>query len=226
MYSPKRRFRLFRDPAFDGGRNAIAQSLTTSLSAYNSASDGQWVSITSAEYAALQANVSNTSLGMATTSLLALSSNGNFSTNAFISTNQPDANCPAIPANSYLYAVAYRYSLAGQTGLQLYRNSASNVYSNFTKVGSDLPTTISNYNYAVLKDTSLSPVANASLAAMYTNTAPAANMMYKHFGTAPTSVNARYVTTAGPITTSTNLTTTFAGLNFAIQTLSTTSKQW
>ena len=222
MYSPKRRFRLFRM----GPADAIAASLTTSLSAYTSAADGTWVSITSTEYSALQTNVASTSIGMTTASQLTLSSNANFSSLAFMGTNQPDSYCPAIPANSYLYAAVYRYGLAGQTGLQLYRNTASNVYSNFTKVGGDLPTTVNGYNYVVLKDTTSSPLVGASLAAIFTNTASASNMFYKHPATAPATVNARYAITSGPITTSTNLTSTSAGLNFAIQTLSTTSKQW
>lgn len=225
MYSPKRRLRLFRDPAFSTA-NAITTSLTTSLNAYNSASNGSWVSVTSNEYTALQTNVSNTSLGMTTTAQLALCSNGTFSSSAYLATNVTDVYAPAIPANSYVYAAAYRYALAGQTGLQLYRNTASNVYSNFTQVGGDLPTTVNGYNYVVLKDSNAAPVSNASLAAMYTNTANAVYFLYKHFGTVPTTVNARYVTTAGPVTTSTNLSNTFSGLTFAIQTLSTPSKPW
>ena len=227
MYSPKKRFRLFRDPAFTGGTNNIITSLTTSLDTYNAAANGSWVSITSNEYVALQANVSNTSIGMTTNSLLAVSSNGNFSATAFIATNVVDANCPAIPANSYVYAAVYRYAAAGQSGIQLYQNTASNVYSNFTRIGSNLPTTVAGYNYVVLKDAS-SLVVTPSIVSIYTNTASASNLSFKTPGTQPTTVSSRYanVNTNVPITTSTNLSTSFPGLNFAIQTLSTTSKQW
>lgn len=225
MYSPKRKLRLFRSPGWSSSDN-IAKSLTTSLSAYNSASNGTWVSITSNEYTALQTNVSNTTIGMTTTAQLALCSNGTYSSSAYIATNVVDAYAPAIPANSYVYAAVYRYALAGQTGIQFYRNTASNVYSNFTQVGGDLPTTINGYNYVVLKDTNATAVSSASLMSVYTNTANPVYFLYKHFGTVPTTVNARYLVTAGPITTSTNVSTIASGITFAIQTLSTTSKQW
>jgi len=218
--------KLFRDPAWSANDN-IAKSLTTSLSAYNAASNGTWVSITSTEYTALQTNVSNTSLGMTTASQLALSAAGTFSASAYMATNASNSSyCPPIPANSYLYAVVYRYALAGQTGLQLYRNTASNVYSNFTQVGGDLPTTVNGYNYAVLKDTNSTPVSTASLAAIYTNTANSVYLLYKHPATVPTTVNGYYLVTAGPITSSTNLSNIFISGNYMFQTLSTTSKQW
>jgi hypothetical protein len=45
------------------GADAIQAQLTTSLSAYNSASDGQWVNITQTEYVAICNNVSGINLG-------------------------------------------------------------------------------------------------------------------------------------------------------------------
>ena len=217
MYSGKRRFRLFRDQA-----NAITRSLTTSLNAYISASNGSWVSITSNEYTALQTNVSNTSLGMVSPTVLALASNGTFSAQAIMLTNQPNGtDSLAIPANSYLYAAVYRYGTAGQTGLQLYRNTASNVYSNFTQVGSDLPTTVNGYNYVVLKDPNATLVSNASLAAMWTNSADPRYLLYAIRGG-----NTVLWDKPVAVTSSTTLSTASPGYAIAIQTLSTTSKQW
>jgi len=224
MYSPKRRMRLFRDPAFTE-TDAIASALTTSLAAYRSANIGSWVSVTSDEYTAVQTTVSNTSIGMATTSLMAVSSNGNFVGNPFIATNVASADCPAIPAGSYVYAAAYRSTTAGRTGIQLYRNTTSNTYSNFTQLGSDLPTTVVGYNYVVLKQPA-SDVSTASLVALYTNTGNSRIFMFKPQATAPTNVNSRYLETAGPITTSTNIAPSPSGFSFALQTLSTTVKQW
>jgi len=226
MYSPKRRLRLFRNPAFTQ-TDAIANALTTSLSAYNSANIGSWVSVTSTEYDTVQTTVSNTSIGMATTSLMAASSNGNLLGNSkYISTNVASADCPAIPAGSYVYAAAYRSTLSGQTGIQLYQNTTSNTYSNFTQLGTNLPTSVVGYNYVVLKQ-STSNVSTASLVALYTNTAADARFfMYKPPVTVPTSVNARYFETTGPITTSTNIAQTGVGYSVALQTLSTTVKQW
>jgi hypothetical protein len=223
MYSPKRRFRLFR---VFGETDKIALSLTTSLAAYTSAANGTWVRITSTEYAALQTNVTNTSLGATTAAQLNLTAQAGFTASKFIVTNQADANCPAIPANSYVYAACYRYATAGHTGMQLYRNTASNVYSNFTQIGGDLPTTVSGFNYAVLKDTTSTPVATAGLAAIFPNTISPQSMIFKGDLTAPTTVNTRYLVTPGPITTSTTISTQFTKINFMFQTLSTTSKQW
>jgi len=220
MYSPKRRFRLFR------GVDQIAASLTTSLSAYTSAANGTWVSITATEYAALQTNVANTSLGATTAAQLALTAQAGFTFSKFIVTNQADANCPAIPANSYVYAACYRYATAGHTGMQLYRNTASTVYSNFTQIGGDLPTTVVGYNYAVLKDTTSTPVETAGLAALFANTSSPQSLIFKGDTTAPTTVNTRYLVTNGPITTSTAINTQFTKINFMFQTLSTTAKQW
>jgi len=225
MYSPKRRLRLFRHPAFSDV-DQISASLTTSLSAYTSAANGTWVSVTSNEYATLQTNVANTSLGATTAAQLALASQAGFTMSKFITTNTADANCPAIPANSYVYAACYRYATAGHTGMQLYRNTASNVYSNFTQIGGDLPTTVAGYNYAVLKDTTSTPVANAGLAALFPNTSSPQSLYFKQQVTPPTTVSARYLITTGPITTSTNIATQFNQINFMFQTLSTTSKQW
>lgn len=225
MYSLKRRLRLFRDPAFTGG-DAIAESLTTSLSAYTAAANGTWVAITSTEYAALQTNVSNTSLGATTASQLGLTGQAGFTFSKFIVTNIASTNCPAIPANSYLYAVCYRYANAGDTGMQLYRNTASNVYSNFTQVGSNLPATVNGYNYAVLKDTTSTPVVSASLAALFANTTRPQSLVFKTDTTPPSTVSTRYLVTNGPITTSTSIGTTFNQINFMYQTLSTTVKQW
>lgn len=221
MYSPKRRFRLFRQ-----GTDQIAASLTTSLSAYRSAANGTWVNITSTEYAALQTNVANTSLGATTAAQLNLTPQAGWTFSKFIATNEADANCPAIPANSYVYAACYRYATAGHTGMQLYRNTASNVYSNFTQIGGDLPTTVTGFNYAVLKDTTSTPVATAGLAAIFANTVSPQSLIFKGDLTVPTTVNTRYLITNGPITTSTNVNTQFTKVNFMFQTLSTTVKQW
>lgn len=208
----------------------ILASLSRNRQAYIDASDGSWIAITFFEFTALSSNITGTFKGMATDSIMGAANVANFpgtGTSAIIATNQSNSNCPPIPANSYVYAVGYRYAMSGQTGIQVFQNTTTG-FSNFTQLGGNLPTTAGTTNCAVFKNKAAfrNPIAAETLLALYTNTAPAYMMMYKPAATPPTTTTGKYLLAPGTITTSTDLATTFTSGAFAIQTLSTTVKQW
>jgi hypothetical protein len=221
MYSPKRRFRLFRDPAFTGGGDKIAEALTTSLSSYTSASDGSWVKITSAEYTTLQTKVSGTSLaGTTAVTYSAIGTSTNFTTGSLIFTNIVGAATPAIPANSYVYAIAFYFN-GNNSQISVYANDSVSSYTNFSKIGGTLPTTTAGDNYYVLKGSSSVTAATNGNLAMWSND------NVKHgFKQSISASGARYTTTATP-TTSTTLSSQFLNsAAFSLQGLTTTTKQW
>jgi hypothetical protein len=221
MYSPKRRFRLFRDPAWAGGGDAIAESLTTSLSAYNSASDGSWIKITSDEYTELQSNVGSTSVAGATASTMtAIGTSTNFTVGSLIFTNVVSAATPAIPANSYVYAVSFYFNGTNST-VSVYANDSTSSYTNFTKVGATLPTTTAGLNYYVLKGSSTTTASSDGNLAMWHNT----NVSHG-FRQSIGAAGVRHTSTATPSSSST-LSSTFGNASaFSLQALTTTSKQW
>lgn len=149
MYSPKRRFRLFRT---FGPTDAITPSLTTSLSAYTAAATGSWVKITSTEYAALKTNVGGLSVAGATDeTITAIGTNTNFTTGSLMFTNIISSTTPKIPANSYVFAVSL-YTGAAISTVKVYANNSTSSYTNFTQIGGTLPATSSGaLSYYVLK---------------------------------------------------------------------------
>ncbi len=230
MYSPKRRFRLFRlfTPA-----DPIAASLTTSLTAYNSASTGSWVSITSTEYTALQSNVPSTSVCVSSTDMLTASVNSNLVTGPVMATNSSNTTySPPIPISNYIYAAVFRYASAGATTVQLYNNTTIANSSNFTAVGNAFPSTTNGYNYAILKGGSSKTGATESYAAIYSDrTVGSLNWIhYKNVGSAPviSGANIRYSAPGAPltVTTSTNLVSVLSNSVIGLQVLTTSSNIW
>ena len=221
MYSPKRRFRLFRDAAFTGGGDKIADSLTTSLSSYNSASDGSWVKITSAEYTTLQTNVSDTSLaGTTAATYSAIGTSTNFTAGSLIFTNIVGSATPAIPANSYVYAVAFYFN-GTNSSISVYANDSTTSYTNFSKVGGTLPTTSAGDNYYVLKGSSSVTATTSGNLALWSN-----DNVRHGFKQSISASGVRHTTTASP-STSTTLSSQFLNsAAFSLQALTTTSKQW
>lgn len=218
MYSAKRRFRLVRN---SGIVNKIQDSLTTSLTAYTAATDGTWVKITSGEYTALQTNVSSTTLAGATAATMtAIGTSTNFTTGSLLFTNIVSAATPAIPANSYVYAVSFYYNGVNST-VSVYANDSTSSYTNFTKVGGTLPATTAGLNYYVLKG-ALTPTASST-----GNIAMWHNNNINHGVKANIGASGmRYVTTSTPSSSST-LSSSFANAAaFSLQALTTTSKQW
>lgn len=220
MYSPKRRFRLFRSPAFVGGDN-LAKSLTTSLTSYTNATDGSWVKITASEYTSLQTNVGSTTPAGATSSTItAIGTSTNFTTGSLLFTNVVSSATPAIPANSYVYAVSFYYNGINST-VSVYANDSTSSYTNFTKVGETLPATTAGLNYYVLKGALVPTASSTGNLAMWHN-----NNVNHGFKQSVGASGTRYTTTSTPSSSST-LSSTFANASaFSLQALTTTSKQW
>jgi hypothetical protein len=218
MYSPKRRFRLFR---VFGPTDRITPSLTTSLTAYTNAASGSWVKITSGEYTALQTNVSSTTLAGATAATItAIGTTTNFTTGSLLFTNIVSSATPAIPANSYVYAVSFYYNGTNST-VSVYANNSTSSYTNFTKVGGTLPTTTAGLNYYVLKGASTPTASSDGNLAMWHDD-NVNHGIKQSIGAA----GLRYVTTGTPSSSST-LSSSFGNASaFALQALTTTSKQW
>ena len=209
----------------------IEMSLNANRLAYINASDGTWVTINGLEYNALKSNVSGTTIGMASDTVMSASTSRNFSgtgtSTAFMVTNQSNSNCPPIPANSFVYAVTYKYDRISNTGLRVYQNTTTGT-SNFTQIAGNLPMTAGGTNqFAVLKNRLAfrNPTAAETLVSLYLP-AFGSNLFFKAAATAPTTTTGKFLISPGTITTATNLSNTFTNGAFAIQTLSTTTKQW
>lgn len=149
----------------------IALSLTTSLAAYNSATSGSWIRITSTEYNNLTTNISSTTIIGAKSNVLATATV--YSTQPsfpVIASPLQSANQSAIPANSYLYAIAFRWTdSTGTSGMQVYANTNSALNTGYTKVGSSLPATgTAGIQYYVRKGASTPNSATAGRLALFT----------------------------------------------------------
>jgi hypothetical protein len=207
-----------------GPADRIADFLTTSLSAYTSATKGSWVRITSNEYTSLSSNISNTSIAGANSNVItAIGTDDKFWNGPLMFTNIVSSNTPAIPANSYLYAVQFRYNTAN-SNVQVYANDSTTSYTNFSQVGSDLPVTTSGYNYYVLKGASNTTASTDGNFAMWQ-----ANNFYQAWLLNVGGAGVRYKgTLTGPAPgPSLIISSNFASSSaFAMQALTTTSKQW
>lgn len=221
MYSPKRRFRLFRT---FGPFDRITPSLTTSLTAYNNAANGVWVKITASEYSALKTNVSGINVAGATdATIAAIANNTNFTTGSLMFTNIVSSSTPAIPANSYMFAVSL-YTGANISTVKVYANNSTSSYTNFTQVGGTLPTTsAAALSYYVLKGASTPTSTSDGNFAMHST-----DNINHGFKQSVGAAGVRYLSLGTP-STSTTLSSSFGtgtAAAFAIQALTTTSKQW
>lgn len=210
-------------PAAVGGGDQIAASLTTSLAAYNAASAGSWVKITSTEYTNLQTNVTGTSAAGLTTAALNGISNTNFTSGALSFCNIKGGTAPSITANQYVYAFAMYMGGGTLSDIRVYANNSISTYSGFTQLGGVLPTTTANSrNYYVLKGVSSVSAATEGLLAASTG-----NVLLFGFSTTAGAVGVRYTSTV-PLLSGTVLSSSYVlGTSaFAIQCLTTGTKQW
>ncbi|NBO61026.1 MAG: hypothetical protein EBU82_08655 [Flavobacteriia bacterium] len=205
----------------------IVASLSTSLAAYTAAATGDWVEITSSEYSLLQTNVTNTSICGASTSILTTATSGGYSSSPIISANVIDeTNVFSLPANTYLYAVAFAYDTDAKANIRIYTNPSKTARTGYVQQGNPLPaTTVSSVSvqYYVNKGVSSVSVATAGNMAIFdpnTNT----GLCTKIF----TNIGIYYVQTgAGVIpNSSTNLNGTNNASTVGFQGLATTTKQW
>ncbi len=206
----------------------IAQSLTTSLSAYNSATTGSWIKITAAEYANLQVNVASTSIAGITTAKIPSCTFPSLTSGTAAACSVVSAVTPSIPANTYVYAVLVKPG-ASITGFRIYTNTNTSLYTGFTQLGGNLPTSSStgtDLNYYVLKNNTTTVGSADSILGFYH---PSIINMYLGIGSGFGAAGVKYNTsTGGTITTSTNfgLSTYSNNSGFCIQALATTTVQW
>jgi hypothetical protein len=225
MYSPKRRLKLFRDPAWTGGgEDKIAQSLTANLATYTAAADGDWVKITSGEYAAVRTNVTGINVAGATdATLAAIGINTNFTSGSLMFTNIVSSASPMIPANSYVFAVSL-YTGANLSSVKVYANDSTSSYTNFVQIGGTLPlTTSGTLSYYVLKGAETPTAVTDGNFAMH-STSNIVHGFKQNVGAA----GIRYTSTGTP-TPSSALNSSFGtgtAAAFSLQALTTTSKQW
>lgn len=217
MYSRKRLVGVTRRSQID----AIAQSLTTSASAYTSASAGSWVKITSAEYTALQTNVSNMTIaGTTAATYTSIGTSVGVASGGLAVTNVVGSGTPAIPANSYVFAVSIYYA-GTNSSVRFFANNSISSYTNFSQIGGVLPTTTSGDNYYVLKGASSVTASSAGNLLVWVD--QAINLGGKPF----VANDIRFLNTATPPTTGSSISNPAGNNNaVAIQALTTTSKQW
>ncbi len=209
----------------------IVDSLTTSLTTYNAASNGQWVKITQTEYDTMSSNVTGTTKASANDSVFNLATSGTFfsSGSNIIGLNATGANCPAIPASNYMYGLKIRTANAVSNVKVFTNNNTVTQPSSFTQVGSILPTTTASsaVNYYVLKGVNSINATTAGTVALHIDGSP--NMLgwgqnaggygvrYLYFPISGCNVNINTIVNANL-----NLGTT----SLAIQCLTTATKQW
>ncbi len=209
----------------------IVDSLTTNLATYNSASNGQWVKITQTEYNTMSSNVTGTTKASANDSVFNLATSGTFFSagSNVIGLNATGANCPAIPANNYMYGLKIRTANTVNNIKVFTNNNTVTQPSSFSQIGSILPATTASsaINYYVLKGVSSVNATTAGTVALHIDGSP--NML--GWGQNAGGYGVRYlyfpgtgcnVTTSTIVSANLNLGTT----SLAIQCLTTGTKQW
>jgi hypothetical protein len=157
----------------------LTNSLSTSITAYNNAANGDWVTITAAEYATLQTTVLSTQLAGASASLLNAATSVPWTNSIILGGNKilstASGNSTAIPANAYVYAFAVQYwGLYSNPNMLVYTNTNSSSNTGFNQLGGTLPATFANstaqsyINYYILKNPSARNGSTAGNLAVYT----------------------------------------------------------
>jgi hypothetical protein len=153
-----------------------------------------------------------------------------FVTNNFNATNQP-----AIPANSYVYAIAIQYwGLASNSNITVYTNTNTSLYTGFNQLGGTLPATYSTglaqsyINYYVLKSPSTTNGPSNGLLAVYTGNPtvggqPSGTYLPYYQATTNTGVHYKNGSVATPSDTLLGASNV---INVGIQALTTTVLQW
>ena len=202
-----------------GKQDAIFNNLTTSITAYNNAINGDWIAITKAEYDSLANNVKNISTGGLDANKFTDSSEGRFSTqDIFVALTGTDV--ALVPENSYVFAFKYvrNSNFTSDSAQVKISSTASN--TGFSNIGSVLPSasgTTSSTHYFVLKGSDTQTAANSS---SYIGFYTEANTLGYRSITSTLSTNYSF----GDKTVS--ATSNNASGECLYQTLSTTEKQW
>lgn len=207
-----------------GSGDKILDSLTTSAAAYTAASAGTWIKITAAEWTTVQTNVTGTNkAGTSDATFTTIGNSTNFSVGALAGYNQTGALTPAIPANNYLYGFRI-YINEVRSDLRVYANNSSDTSVNgFEQRGGILPTSTTGTNYYVLKGVS-SVINSGAATSLLFFSGEVLNVGFK------SSIGAggiKYNFSSTPPNASTNINSNFGSASaFAIQGLSTATKQW
>ncbi|WP_417786496.1 hypothetical protein [Tenacibaculum sp.] len=144
--------------------DSIAALLSTSLTSYNAAANGEWVIITEIEYDNLASNLSSITRAGATESEYsnAVSSAIN-NLNGAITVSNSTTNL--IPANGYLIAFKYKvWNTTNASGVKVKLSNSTNS-SGFSDIGSSLPTHSGNFEdvFFVLKGNNTPVTSNSYL---------------------------------------------------------------
>ena len=221
--------------------DAIVNSLTTSLTAYNDAANGDWVKITSTEYSNLQTNVSGTTkVGISDSYLSSATYSGLTVTDqSAMVANTSTANTPAIPANNYLYAFAVKYGNnipVPATDLRIFTNTSISSFTGFNQLGSVLPppdTGLSGFsiNYYVIKGNNTANGSTTGLLSLFTGATTKSAVYLGFYQNFSVNNSMRYLlftpATSGNPNSSSVLSGSIPNYGaFCIQGLATETKQW
>ncbi len=198
----------------DIAEDAILANLTTSQTAYENASDGDWIIITEAEYDALASNLN--SISRVGSPEDKINQNDNFFGAEATVANRSGGL--TMPSGSYLFAFKYRaQSNTSMSGCKV-KQSSTDVNSGYADLGSVLPTTSSaGFHYFVLKGSNSPTTSTGYLAVYHTQSLIAIGD--------PSYSFSRYQVFMGGSDGNT-LTNESASFHIAMQGLSTTEKQW
>jgi hypothetical protein len=222
--------------------DAIIGSLTTSLSSYNAAGIDDWVNITSTEWSSLQTNITGTVKAGIVDTYLSTGTASGFTGggNSALIANGVTVNTPAILANRYIYGFALRWprQFSG-TDIRVFANTNTGSNTGFNQVGNVLPaTTVSGTGFAthyyVRKGVSTTNGGTNGLLSVFTGTTPADSGNYIGFylgaGFNP-NAPMKYLKFSPANTGNPSSSSVLSGNlpnygMFAIQALTTSTKQW
>jgi hypothetical protein len=223
--------------------DTIISSLSTSLSAYNSANTGDWVAITLSEWDSLKTNITGTTLAGASQTMMTTTTSlgsglANSATSAIVSNNVESPRSVGIPANSYIYGFSVRFGSNLGTSFGVFANTSTTSNTGFNQLGNLIPSLINGTNYFVQKGVSNTNGGTAGLLGFFTGT----KLDYPNVSFPGSAAYVRFIgdnNAANPLIkwhlfndTSIPTSSTVLGgsLNnygtFCIQALTTTTKQW
>ena len=195
-------------------KDGILSALSTTKTAYQSATSGSWIEVTSAEYnnlASTLSNITRSGTSEADYQTVSTTSPGITNVNAW-TIAQNDGN--TLPTGSYLFAVKIKTATATNTGAKV-KLSNTSVNAGFADVGSVLPPHAAGEHFFVLKGNATATTSTAYLG------------LFKPLGATivvgPLTGKGNYSFETGDVN---SLPSNFGGIVFLYQGLSTTNLQW
>ncbi|WP_346881684.1 cadherin repeat domain-containing protein [uncultured Algibacter sp.] len=189
----------------------IASFLSTSKDMYNTAADGDWITITEAEYNNLARRINDVDKIATSDARYDFNANIIRGTGDFTVSNDNGQN---IPSSSYVFAFKYNAQDADIEGSKVLVSDTA-IAGTYVQLGGTLPKSVIGDQYFVIKKNTSATTAEGFLAFHF-----ASNIGVKNI----TSMPNQYAFERGDAT---NLTETFNdNATFLYQGLSTTQKQW